>query len=1144
MPVDSAAGLEEMEQRLLKLVHLEFNDDSKAPYDPSYFLAYREMFFRMLRFQVHETQDDPLLCLFVLHTDLISGYAWKERLQQLEEELTPKVKACLASGAAVRHVVFVGDLEGHREELRGIDNTLKASTRFPLPVSIYFDVGGKGAVGESIGGREDGSAPGTAQEGAVDLASFVEIISSTCILPHIESRIRELEVVISASRRGLKNQLKSLLFRKTPSEPSMSSDHGEQAPPGQAPELSSTYAPLGANSVEAAMRHQSDLLMLVGDYTTATATLKLLSSDLKADKLHLHYASSQESLALSTFEGGGSVSAAIMYMKEAFLQYSGIVEKERGLSKSLAATYCTRVALQWASLLASLKRVSEASWIVMRAHFHESNLRAAFLLEYAAHFLLQQRPAKERKCGFYLVLAALRYGQARENSLAFVAHQKAIGMLHGKGWDILEEHVHEALDHEYTATGNDTKALKHAVAMLQCFSLPSQLQASHMAHMLSLYAKVAKTGEGCPPDAIHMGVPVLDTSHAAVICAGSHDYYDDTSRKTSMRVWKDMELDFPRTKSAVSHGRHKSGAPGRGNACVGEDILVKITISNPLKIPLEAKDIELICDMRPHEKAHVPSGERAASDLPDVDTSDLLVFSTNQMFLGPGEEDVLELKCRAQTPASVSIRGVRWSLGGVPCEAKFEPQVSKWSLDPDLRPSRGGPIEIDVMPPMPRLHVAISPETPCPDQMLVGELVRCELTLSNIGSTDLQNVECVASNNVFLEGTEQRGEAETCHWYKDVSIAVGQTKTINVYLRPEHAGHQDFHIIWRYQPVTSENDGATGIRRAMPRYLRFSKRVVAQPSLLESQVLIVDHAADDNTDMACLQARTTRDCSIRLDSLIISSHGEARTFDLRGISALPSSGSPTSNQDSASASYEFDDKLSSGKHSQGLANVLAPEEAHFLHSMNWGSASPGADPSTDPLRRVCGVLRWYTDDQHARTSTGFTVFPLTRSTDAQTGLHGSVFAQLIAPASLQHNFAEGPLTINVELQIQSKIRDETVDATWLIGNTPLGAVQRRPSHDGAEARKPLFATSKISWKGEPCGMQLDIKPDEKRFVIMEATAKQPGTLQLDAVHVQWHSRADPTISGSITLPVALMTVKNVRPAAESAAPATTAALTT
>lgn len=299
-----------------------------------------------------------------------------------------------------------------------------------------------------------------------------------------------------------------------------------------------------------------------------------------------------------------------------------------------------------------------------------------------------------------------------------------------------------------------------------------------------------------------------------------------------------------------------------------------------------------------------------------------------------------------------------------------------------------------------------------------------------------------------------------------------------------------------------------------PRYLRFSKSVVVEPSLLDSQALVIDHAAEDDTDMVCFQARTKRDRSIQLDSLIICTSGEARIFDLRGISALPSSGSPTNQQDGGSASFEFDQRLSSGKYSAELASELTAAEAHFL-------------PTSDQLQRSCGILRWYTDDQTARKAAGYTVFHLTRSTDTQAGLRGTVVAQLIAPATLQHNFASGPLSVNVELQIQSKINSEPVDVTWLIGNTPLGAPRRPTSRDGVGAR--AVATSRVGWNCEKCGIQPDTKPDEKRFVILEAVARQPGTLQLDTVYVQWHSRANPSISGSTTLPPVLITVTNARP---------------
>ena len=1173
-PLCTVAGMEACERRLSALAHRELGTGTNGPnganganepersnvsstiYSPAYFATYREALCSMLRFQVHETHDDPLMCLFVLHTDSIPGYAWKEELQRLEDGLSSKVKACLAAGTAVRHVVFVGDLETHEEGLRGIENTLKASNRYKLPCMLYFEHRTSEARDQSRDPNEKfDSIPRTASSvitRGMDVASFLEIVSSLCLLPHIESQIRDLEVIISASRRGLKNQLKTFLFRRTPSDSSISPKEAGDGTGQHAPELSATYSPLRRGGIEAAMRQQSDLLMLVGDFGTAVATLKLLSSDLKSDKLHFHYAASQEALAMATLASGGSISVSIMYLKDAFLQYAGLVESEKGLSRSLAAVYCTRVALQWTSLLEALNRLSEASWILMRAHFHESNMRAAFLLEYSAYFLIKQRPAKLRKYGFYLVLAALRYGQSQENSLAFIAHQTAIGVLQGKGWDILEEHVHEALDHEWTALGDDSKAFEHAVAMLHCFNLPSHLQSSHMAHMIDVHGKVeAKhSGSMSVKSAVSMGVPVLDTAHTAVLCAGSHDYYDEASRNTPNRVWKDMELDFPRTmswskaskalqKSKPVHGRHKSDMPGQGRACVGEDIVIKIPVSNPLKIALELLDVELLCETLADDNLD------DADNTDDPDTvakvSTRISQSKSRMILGPGEEDVLELTCRARQPGSISIHGVRWNLSGVPCKVEFAPQVSKWSLDRELRPARGGPIDIDIMPPMPRLHVELNTSTPCPEQMLVGEIVQCKLTLSNIGATDLHNIQCVASRNVFLDNTEQCGEVESCRWYKDMSISVGETRTVDMYVRAEHAGHQDVRIVWRYQAKTDS---------ASTRFLRFSRSIYAEPSLLEAQVLIIDHAAEDETDMMCMQARATPYHPIQLDSLIISLRADTRAFDLRGISALPSSAggrdaSPSSPASPASptsavgsprpANFEFDHRIEAGRGSDGLDGELSAAEYHFVrcsvHSSSSGDTTAVESKTSPtksnyilrnkvgPSRSECGILRW--THSHETTNSGLTIFPLTKSSDAQAGNHGVCIAQLAAPTSLQHNFAEGPLTINLELEVHSKM-DDTVDITWIIGNSSSSA-------SSVSSISSASVPKGIAWVSERCGIQVDVRPGEKRFIILEALATHAGTLKLDPIYLEWHARKDACVTGSLTLPPNRLNVMNVRP---------------
>lgn len=64
-PLNSPSDLEKADRLLAEVCHTEF--DSKIVYEslgPSFFDECRDVLCRLLRFQVHETQDNPLVCTF------------------------------------------------------------------------------------------------------------------------------------------------------------------------------------------------------------------------------------------------------------------------------------------------------------------------------------------------------------------------------------------------------------------------------------------------------------------------------------------------------------------------------------------------------------------------------------------------------------------------------------------------------------------------------------------------------------------------------------------------------------------------------------------------------------------------------------------------------------------------------------------------------------------------------------------------------------------------------------------------------------------------------------------------------------------------------------------------------------------------
>ncbi len=108
-----------------------------------------------------------------------------------------------------------------------------------------------------------------------------------------------MNVQVTSTRKGLRNQLKTLLWRKQPGgaagrDSPMGSVHGGSVHGGTAASaVNGSVGTYGMGSVEGQMRALADLAFTMQDYDTALSTLRLLASDLRADKAWKQYAAVQ-----------------------------------------------------------------------------------------------------------------------------------------------------------------------------------------------------------------------------------------------------------------------------------------------------------------------------------------------------------------------------------------------------------------------------------------------------------------------------------------------------------------------------------------------------------------------------------------------------------------------------------------------------------------------------------------------------------------------------------------------------------------------------------------------------------------------------------------------------------------------------------
>ena len=304
-------------------------------------------------------QDDPpppahcagVLALPADHEgDLVAAFAalWRH------SALPPLMQAGVMEAAGVlRHYVLVHDassmgpgvLAAAQEKLRCMASTLGSSCQLltinsgsgggaPVDPRLWADMRHGAPEGGGAGEPAQRPAPPAAGLGAwlsegdmSALAAFVHELAVRCVLPHLEARLRGLNVQVTANRKGLRNQLKSLLWRKGASSSSGQDSPQTPATPsaaGAAAGGGAAGAACASGSVESHMRQLSDLALMLGDYDTASATLRLLGSDIKADRAFKAYAGVQEALGAAAVLSGAPPSEVLASYKEALYRYSQV----------------------------------------------------------------------------------------------------------------------------------------------------------------------------------------------------------------------------------------------------------------------------------------------------------------------------------------------------------------------------------------------------------------------------------------------------------------------------------------------------------------------------------------------------------------------------------------------------------------------------------------------------------------------------------------------------------------------------------------------------------------------------------------------------------------------------------------------------
>ncbi|KDO70631.1 hypothetical protein CISIN_1g0008152mg, partial [Citrus sinensis] len=412
---------------------------------PSWFQLFNKELMHTVSFSEHEAFDHPVACLLV-----VSSEDEQPINRFIDLFNTNKLPSLLNDGAMdpkiLKHYLLVHDNQDGPSEKASKILTEMRSTFGPNDCQLL-------CINSSEDGRierqdnpwashKSDASPSKHLGSFLNNDDFSEIkdvmqeLASKHIIPYMEQKIRVLNQQVSATRKGFRNQLKNLWWRKGKEETS-------DSPNGPMYTFS---------SIESQIRILGDYAFMLRDYELALSNYRLISTDYKLDKAWKRYAGVQEMMGLTYFMLDQSRKEAEYCMENAFTTYAKI-----GSSGQQNATRC---GLWWVEMLKARHQYKDAATVYFRI-CGEEPLHSAVMLEQASYCYLLSKPPMLHKYGFHLVLSGDRYKKCDQINHAIRTYRSAVSVYKGSTWSHIKDHVHFHIGQWYAVLGMHDIAVAH-----------------------------------------------------------------------------------------------------------------------------------------------------------------------------------------------------------------------------------------------------------------------------------------------------------------------------------------------------------------------------------------------------------------------------------------------------------------------------------------------------------------------------------------------------------------------------------------------------------------------------------------------------------------------------------------------------------
>ncbi|XP_047330044.1 trafficking protein particle complex subunit 8 isoform X2 [Impatiens glandulifera] len=714
---------------------------------PAWFEFFNKELVQIVSFSDHEAFDYPVACLVVVSSND------KDPIKKFADLFSSdKLPSLLGNGAMdpriPKHYVLLHDNQDGTQE-NAVKILAEMRTAFDSNYCRLLCINSsqeKLPVQQNLWPYNKANpSPGEAHacflgpEDMDELRSMMHDLSSKHIIPQMEQTIRILNQQVSTTRRGFRNQIKNLWWRKGKDE----TEDNLNGP---------MYTP---SSTESQIRVLGDYAFMLRDYELALSNYRLLSTDYKLDKAWKRYAGVQEMMGLSYFMLDQSRKDAEYCMETAFNTYLKIV-----VSGHRNATRC---GIWWIEMLKTRDQYKEAATIYFRISGDEP-LHSAVMLEQASYCYLFAKPPMLRKYGFHLVLSGDLYKKSDQVKHAIRTYRCALTVLRGTTWSHIRDHIYFHIGKWYAFLGLFDAAVEHMLEVLACSHQSKSTQELILRDFFQIVQKTGKTF-----NVPRLQLPVIDVTSLKVVFEDHRTFASPDAVSVKESIWQSMEealvpsLSTTKTNWLNLQSKTISKKLKESSICVvGEPIKVVIRLSNPLFIPISISSVSLICKHLSSEETEsddkTSTNEQENDNFGQSETSGEpgsgnLPFTASEVdiLLGEGETTEAELTVTPKVRGTLKVIGVRWKLSGsVVGYYNLENELAR--KKPKKRRGKSGQatgnnLEFLVIKSLPKLEGFIRN---LPKTVYAGDIRHLSLVLTNTSEIPVKSLKVKISHPRFL----------------------------------------------------------------------------------------------------------------------------------------------------------------------------------------------------------------------------------------------------------------------------------------------------------------------------------------------------------------------------------------------------------